>query len=325
MQHPKSYPYRISLAAISTLLAFSLILGACQSATPAGPAKVKLALLPIIDALPVLVAQQEGLFTANNVNVEVLPVASAAERDQVITSGQADGMINEALSTMFYNKDALQVQIVRFARAASAEHPLFSILASGKSGINSVDGLKGVPVGISEGTIIEYLLDRLLAKEGFSQDEIKHIAVPKIPDRMALLGTGELKAAMLPEPAASAARGQGAITILDDSKHPELSLSTWAFRKAFIEQNPEAVKGFLKAIEEAVVMINKDPSKYTQLLVDQKILSPQLAGTFQVPSFVTAGVPSQAHWDDVLAWAKAKGLLAKDVSYSDSVTDQYLP
>ena len=82
---------------------------------------------------------------------------------------------------------------------------------------------------------------------------------------------------------------------------------------------------FLKALEEAVVKINEDPSKYTQLLVDQKILAPALAGTFKVPSFVTAGVPSQAHWDDVLAWAKAKGLLANDVSYTDSVTGEYLP
>jgi hypothetical protein len=36
-------------------------------------------------------------------------------------------------------------------------------------------------------------------------------------------------------------------------------------------------------------------------------------------------VPSQAHWDDVLAWAKANGLLANDVTYSDSVTGEYLP
>jgi NitT/TauT family transport system substrate-binding protein len=257
--------------------------------------------------------------------VEVLSAASAAERDQVISSGQADGMINEALSTMFYNKETPQVQVVRFARAASPESPLFSILASAASGINSVDGLKGVQVGISEGTIIEYLLDRLLEKEGFAPDEIQHIAVPRIPDRMSLLGTGELSAGMLPEPAATAAQGQGAVKVLDDSKYPELSLSTWAFRKEFIEQNPEAVRNFLKALEEAVVKINEDPSKYTQLLVDQKILAPALAGTFKVPSFVTAGVPSQAHWDDVLAWAKAKGLLANDVSYTDSVTGEYLP
>jgi NitT/TauT family transport system substrate-binding protein len=325
MQSRKSLHYRYGLIALSVILALSLVLSACQSSASTGPATVKLALLPIIDALPVLVAQQEGLFEANNVNVEIISVASAAERDQVISSGQADGMINEALSTMFYNKEAPQVEIVRFARAASPESPLFSILASADSGITSTDGLKGVEVGISEGTIIEYLQDRLLEKEGFSEAEIKHIAVPKIPDRLNLLGTGQLNAAMLPEPAATAALGQGAVKVLDDSKHPELSLSTWAFRKEFIEQNPEAMRNFLKALEEAVAKINEDPAKYSQLLVDQKILAPALVGTFQVPTFITAGVPSETHWDDVLAWAKAKGLLAGDVSYSDSVTGQYLP
>lgn len=325
MHSRKPLRNRYALPALSTILALSLVLSACQSAATTGPATVKLALLPIIDTLPVLVAQQEGLFETNNVNVEVISVASAAERDQVITSGQADGMINEALSTMFYNKETPQVQIVRFARAASAESPLFSILASSASGINSVEGLKGVQVGISEGTIIEYLQDRLLEKEGFAPDEIQHIAVPKIPDRMNLLGTGQIDAAMLPEPAATAALGQGAVKVLDDSQHPELSLSTWSFRKEFTEQNPEAVRNFLKALEEAVAKINADPSKYSQLLVDQKILAPALASTFQVPVFITAGVPPQAHWDDVLAWAKAKGLLGGDVSYSDSVTGDYLP
>lgn len=325
MQYRNSFRYRYVFPVLSFILALSLVLSACQTAPQEGPATIKLALLPIIDSLPVLVAQQEGLFETNNVNVEVISVASAAERDQVITSGQADGMINEALSTMFYNKDNPQVQIVRFARAASAESPLFSILASTASGISSVDGLKGVEVGISEGTIIEYLLDRLLEREGFAEEEIQHIAVPKIPDRMNLLGNGQIDAAMLPEPAATAALGQGAVKVLDDSQHPELSLSTWAFRDEFIEQNPEALRNFLKALEEAVVKINEDPSKYSQLLVDQKILAPALVGSFQVPAFITAGVPAETHWADVLAWAKAKGLLTNDVSYSDSVTSQYLP
>lgn len=330
----KSKNIKIHLSALALLLlALSLVLSACQSTppaeatevAPAEPVKLKLALLPIIDTLPILVAQQEGLFEANNVDVEVIPVASAAERDQVIASGQADGMINEALSTMLYNKDQTQVQIVRFARASSSEHPLFWILASSTSGINSVEGLKNVEIGVSEGTIIEYITDRLLEKEGLASDEIKNLAVPKIPDRIALLGTGQLKAATLPDPAASLARQQGAVSILDDSKYPELSLSTLAFRKPFIDQNSQAIKNFLKAIEAAVERINQDPSKYTDLLVEQKVLPAPLAETFQVPPFITAGVPNEAHWNDVLAWAKAEGLFDKDISYSESVTTQYLP
>lgn len=331
-----SCPIRCYYAVIFIFVfSMGMFLAACGPSAPAAqpvvsggqaqPVTLKLAVLPIIDALPMYVAQKEGLFEKHGVQVEFVPVASAAERDQVIAAGQADGMINEALSTAFYNRDKVQVQIVRFARAATREWPLFSILASGKSGIQAVDDLKGVEIGISQGTVIEYLSDRLLQAEGLSPQEIQFIAVPKIPDRLNLLGTGELKAAMLPEPAASLALKGGARLILDDTRHPEYSYSTITFRKPVIDQQPQAIRGFLAAIEEATALINTDPARYGGLLVEQKVVPPDLAGKFNTPTFVTAGVPSQAQWDDVIAWAKSRGLLDAAVSYADSVNAGFLP
>ena len=321
-------------------LFFSVVLSACgatgietaepvaateEAVVPAEPMSLKLALIPVLDSLPVYVAQQEGLFDKHGLQVEVIPVPSAPERDQIISAEQADGMVNEILSTQLYNKDDTRIQIVRFARTATADSALFRILASGNSGIETADGLKGVDIGISEGTVIEYLTNRLLQEKGFQPDEIKTIPVPKISERMALLGTGELKAAMLPEPLSSLAVQSGARVVLDDTIKPEISNSVYSFRKAAIEQNPDAIRAFLTAIEEAVALINADPQKYSNLLVEQKIVPAPLAGSFQVPQFVTAGVPTQAQWEDVLAWAKETGIISTDVSYQDSVTDSYLP
>lgn len=305
--------------------------GACaRPAAPAGGSAsemvtVKIAVLPILDALPMYVAQQEGYFKAHNVRVEFIPAASAAERDQVIAAGQADGMINEIVSVLFYNRDKIQVQIVRFARVAGPDAPMFRILASAQSGITSVEGLKNTPIGISQGTVIEYLTDRLLQQEGLQAGEIQSVAVPKIPDRMALLGTGELKAAMLPDPTSSLAIQQGARMILDDTRHPEFSHSTYAFRKAFIDQHPQAVQGFLAAIETAVQAINADPTRWNALLGEQKLVPTPLLNAFSVPKFVAASVPDEKQWKDVLAWTKEKGLLQKDVSFQDSITARYLP
>lgn len=316
---------------LASVLLLSLVLTACaQASSPttkpgAEPVTLKIAVLPILDTLPMYVAQQEGLFEARGIKVEFIPVSSAAERDQVINAGQADGMINEIVSTQFYNKDKIQVQIVRFARTATADSPMFRILAAGNSGITSVDGLKGVPIGISQGTVIEYLTDRLLKGEGFTSDEIKTIAVPKISDRMALLGSGELKAGMLPEPLSTLAEQQGARVILDDTSHPEFSYSTIAFRKAVIDQHPDAIKAFLAAIEDATKQINQDPAKWSGLLTEQKLVPAPLAGSFPVPKFVTASVPTEAQWADVLSWAKEKGLITNDVSYKDSVNASFLP
>lgn len=315
----------------SLLIFFSLILASCSAALPtvstqpAAPVTLRIALIPVLDALPMYVAQQEGLFQAHGVKVEFVPVASGAQRDQLISSGQADGMINEVLSTLFYNKEQIQVQTVRYARAATPDAALFRILAAKNSGIKSPQDLKGVGIGISQGTIIDYLTDRLLKVEGLKADEIKTVAVPGINDRMALLSSGELKAAMLPEPVSSLAIQQGATLILDDTKHPEYSFSTITFRKAVIDQHPEAIRAFIAAIEDAVQKINLDSTGWNDLLLNQKLLPPQLKDIFKVPEFVTKGVPTEAQWDDVVSWAKEKGLLDKDISYQESVTASFLP
>jgi len=334
---------RLTFKLFTVLVFFSLVVSACAPAATPAPAEapatqapfqtvppsemvtVRLALLRILDTLPMYVAQEEGLFAARGIQVEFIPVGSAAERDQVIVAGQADGMINEVVSTLLYNKDQIQVQIVRFARTATSTAAQYSILAASQSGITTPDGLKGVEIGISQGTVIEYITDRLLQAEGLSPSDIKNIAVPKIDVRMNLLASGELKAATLPDPFSSLAIQGGAVIITDDSRHPEYGYSTIAFRKAFIDEHPEAVQAFLSAIEEATAMINANPEQWQNLLTDLQMIPAPLAGSYKITAYPTAGLTSEAQWNDVMSWAKDKGLIPGDVSYVDSVNASFLP
>ena len=309
---------RIVLALFSLLL----VLSACA---PQTAGSLKIAVLPIIDTLPMYVAQQEGLFAKHGVNVEFIPVASAPERDQLLAAGGADGTINETLAVMLFNKENIQMQVVRYALRPTAGNGHFFILASARSGISSVDGLKGVEIGVSQGTVIEYVTERLLQADGFTADEIKTIAVPKIPDRMALLVSGELPAGVMPDPLASLVVSQGGVIVTDDSSHPEYGFSVISFRKAVIDANPEAIKGFLAAVEEATGLLNADPAKYKNLLSEQKLVPPPLMESYRAPIFPTAGVPTAEEWTDALDWLKDKGILTADVSYEDSVNASLLP
>ena len=314
---------------IPLLLSLIFLVSACATAaTPAAPAEpvtLKFAVLPIIDALPMYVAQQEGLFTKHNLNVEFIPVASAPERDQILVAGQADGTINETLAVMAFNKASIQMQVVRYALRPTEGHGHFFIIASSKSGITDVNGLKGVEIGVSQGTVIEYVTDRLLEAAGFTADEIKTIAVPKIPDRMALLASGELKAGVMPDPLASLVVGQGGVIVADDSSHPEYGFSVISLRKQFIDENTDAVKGFLAAIEEATVLVNNEPAKFKNLLSEQNLVPAPLLDTYQAPVYPVAGVPTEAEWQDGLNWLHEKGMLDVDVSYADSVNASLLP
>ncbi len=305
----------------------AVLLSACGGAAPAAQEDptLKIAVLPILDALPMYVADAQGYFKDAGIKVEFVPVASAAERDQIIQAGQADGMINDLVSTVLYNKDAQKIAIVRFARTASPDQAQYSIVASKDSGITSPDQLKGVDIGISEGTVIAYTTDRLLQNAGLAKDDIKTTNVPKIPDRLQLLAEGKMKAANMPEPFATLAEQGGAVRVLDDRSLPSVGTSEISFLANTLKSKPETVKKFLAAVDKATADVNSNPDKWNTLLSDKKLIAAPLIGKYVLPKFPTASVPSEAQLKDVMAWMQEKGLIKQEVPYSQLVDSSYLP
>jgi NitT/TauT family transport system substrate-binding protein len=332
----KAIPYsrarRLVFAVLTVLVVLPLILTACTpqaqpASKPVAVEKValKIAVLPIIDALPFYVAQKQGYFSTNNLDVTFVAAASAAERDQLIVAGQADGMINDMVSVALYNKQSVQVQTVRFARVADSKTAMYRVLAAKDSGLKAPADLAGVQIGMSQGTVIDYVTSRLLQKEGLSSEQIQSVAVPKLPDRMALLGKGELKAATLPEPFGTIAQQAGAVLVVDDSKYPEYGNSVITFRKTVIDQHPWAIKAFLAAVERAVADINQSPETWRPLLGEYKMVPQAVQASYPMPTFPGASIPTEAQWKDVIDWAMARKMIEADLKYGDSITGEYLP
>lgn len=284
-----------------------------------GTGALRIAVLPVLDALPLYVAEAEGYFAAQGIKVELITAASAAERDQLLQAGQIDGFITDLVALALYNRDSVQVVAVRYAMVPTADFAQFRILAASKSGVTTVEDLRGVPIGVSEGTVIEYVTHRLLEAEGLSTDTIATLAVPKIPDRMALLDAGELDAATLPEPLAALAIQQGAVLIVDDTRHPEIACSLYAFRKGVIDQQPQTVRAFLDAINQASTAINVDKNRWSALLAEKGLVPVPLAGAYILPDYPADAVPTEAQFADAVAWLQATGRLTTTPRYEDSV------
>ena len=323
---------------IAVILTLNLALAACgagQAGAPqvagAGsqatqpPITIRVSILPILESLPTYVADSQGYFAAQGIRIQYVPVASSAARDQLFVSGQLDAGITDMVSTSLMNKNGPVLIIVRFGRVATSTYPDYRILAGKNSGIHSVADLRGVPIAVSQATVIQYVTERMLQKQGFRPEDIQEVNIPNISDRMAVLVSGRAGAATIPDPLASVAISQGAYAVLADSQYPELGNSELGFTKTFIDQHPEAVRGFLKATEEAVRDINGDKQKWIPLLVSKNLLSTALVGKYTLPDFPLASVPSEAQWQDVIAWEKSKGFLNTDVPYSSSVSAAYLP
>ncbi len=304
--------------------------GVLESPLPPPPADkevptLRMALLPILDVLPIHVADRNGYFEQVGVRVELVPVKSAQERDALMQAGQVDGMLTDLISPVLFNQDRPQIMVVRTALKAYPDSPLFRLLARPGSEVKSPADLAGVEIGISHNSVIEYLTDRMLEHAGLTADQIAVQEVSAIPVRFELLLNGEIPAATLPDPLASGAMAAGAVLVMDDTSIPELSQSVLAFSVKTLETRPEAVRRFLQAWEMAVQELNARPEAYQDLLIEVGRVPESIQGTYQMPPFPEAGVPTPEQLADVVQWALDKGLVEKDVPYEQIVDGSYLP
>lgn len=304
----------------------SLLIGGLTGCAPkpTAPVTVRVGVLPILDTLPLYVAEAQGYFTQEALNVELIPVASAAERDQLLQAGQLDATISDLVALTLANQDVIRLVAVRTAMVATANYPQFRLLVPGTSTWQTPQDLRDVAIGVSQGTVIEYVTTRLLQHAGLSDADIVTTAVPKISDRMTLLQSGELDAATLPEPLASLAVQQGARVLLDDTSAPQYSTSVYVFDAAFLKAHPEAVRAFLRAIQKATQDINTDKTRWSDLLSAKKLVPTPVLGSYELPDYPDAGVPTVNQLQDVADWLTRKGLLKHPPVYTNIVKSDWL-
>ncbi len=288
------------------------------TSSPVAPA-LRIGMLPIADTGPFYVAEVEGYFAEAGVAVELVPVASAAERDQLLITGRIDGAVSDLIAVALFNAEEPRIRIVRKARQAFSDSAQFSIMVPEDSGITSVGDLAGVEIAVSENSVIQYVTERLLQLEGLDPEDIRTINVPKIPVRFQLLEQGQVQAATLPDPLSSLAQLQGARVILDDSSHPEISQSVIVFRVPVIEERPEAVRRVMAAYERAVAAIADRPEAYHNLLVEQGRVPDALRDQYRFPRLPEPSVPTPEEWQDAVEWAMGAGLLKAPVAYEAAV------
>jgi NitT/TauT family transport system substrate-binding protein len=303
------------------VLALSLLLAACGSQEQP---TLRMALLPIMDTLPFYVAEQQGFYADEGIEVVLLPAKSAQERDALLQAGEVDGMLTDLPGVGIFNRDEAQVKVVVVARKAYLESPLFRVLSAPNSGITTPEQLAGVEIAISQNTVIEYITDRLLTLSGVSADQIAIQEISAIPVRFEQLMADQIQAATLPDPLAQGAVAAGANLVVDDSQFTDYAQSVLVFGVDAIKNKPETIAKFLKAWDRAAAELNTNPEAYRELLIEQGRVPESIQGSYSMPPFPRLEITSEAQWADVVDWLMEKGLIDEPIAYGDAIDDSFL-
>ena len=130
--------------------------------------------MPDLDSLPLIIADHNGYFKEEGIQVKIEHFKSAADRDTALQTGKIDGAISDMLSVVFFNDNKFDVKIT------SKTDGSFKLISGKNSGISKIEQSAGKSIGISKNTIIEYLTDRIMESSNIDVNSPKKVAIPKI-------------------------------------------------------------------------------------------------------------------------------------------------
>lgn len=277
-------------------------------------AELKLGLLPSIDAIPFVIAHEQGFDQQHGVLLDIETFKSAKDRDVAFQAGKVDGISADLVAISIYNEAGLDVKIT------STTFGEFDLL-TGNSEIQDVKDLKGKTVILSKNTSTQYTVAMMLKQAGLTEQDIRITEVPQIPTRLELLKNKKADAAILPEPFVTMGQAAG-LRMLSSTHEANINPFVLAFPQSAIDAKADAIRAMYAAYDEAVAyMQSHDKADYIDLVIEEVGYPETLKEQIEVPAYIPANQVDVKEVEAAFAWAREQGLLTKDITPEDVISD----
>jgi NitT/TauT family transport system substrate-binding protein len=281
-------PSRAGVPVFAALLAaVVLLLAACggSDSPTSGPngiekRSITVAALPIVDDAPLFLAQKQGLFAAEGLDVRIQTLQQSSLAIPGLIKGDIDvvGGGNYVTFLLANDSGALKVRILH---AGYEARPGVDVVLVGRSSpIRSPADLAGKKVAVNILNNVQSLtLDAVLAAEGVDPSTIHYVQIP-FPNMAAALQRGQVDAAYTVEPfTTDATRTLGARTVVDATSGPTANfpLSGYFATDRFVTRNPNTARAFQRALAKAQALAADRKTLEGVLVTYTKITAPDAA------------------------------------------------
>ena len=302
------------LAVIFSLMLFMTVgCGPEQQGKDTKLSKLTIGLMPDTDSIPFIIAAERGYFAEEGVEVELIPFKSAMERDAALQSGNLDGAVSDLLAVIFARSGGFSMHAVSYTDGN------YNLVAGGNAGISAAADLRGKEIAISRNTIIEYVTDEILSVNGMKEQDVSKVVIPQIPVRLEMLQSGNLAAAVLPEPMASVAVASGS-RYVTGSGDLGINPGVIVFTDSSINEKAQSIRAMYRAYNKAVKYLNDTPrAEYIDLVMEKSGFPAPARDALDLKPYRSAGLPAEKDVEETVRWVKNKEL-GGDYSYDDLVS-----
>ena len=211
-------------------------------------------------------AQQEGLFKKNGLDVELLHIASSSRGIQAILAGEIGFSYMDGQNQAQANLKGANIALV----LGATNKQVFSLMA--KPEFKRVTDLRGKKIGITRvGSSTHTSALFALNASGLKQNDYQILPLLEVPNILTALLTGQIDAGVVSPPTNSRARKAGFNELMNLAKDgPEyVSVGVGASR-AYIKANEDTVRRVVRSYAEGVQIFRNN--KAAALRMIQKYL-----------------------------------------------------
>lgn len=259
--------HRISRRAALGALAGSLIAARIPAVRAEAKLRVGKAVVENIGFLPLNVGMEAGIFERQGLTIEALDFAGGAKIAQAMAARAVDISLSAGPDMAFVAKGAPEIAV-----GAITESPAFMAFCVGaQSTARTSDDLKGKKVGItSPGSLTEWLVNELDRVKGWNAegDRIVKVAIGgATPTAMAALKTGQVDATISARQVGYLFEEQQAGRLLFDAAEyvHTIEMNTIFASTVLVQQNPDAVRRFLKGWYETVAFMKSHKAESVEI------------------------------------------------------------
>lgn len=265
----------ISRRGALAVLGGSLVALSAPAAKAADTLRVGKAVAQVFGYIPLDIGMKYGFFAKQGLQIEETSFVSGSALAQAITAGAVDITLSGGPDMAFTAKGAPEIAV-----ATITTSPAFMGIAVGsQSSARTADDLKGKKIAVtSPGSLTYWLVDELNRVKGWSGDDRAiPVAIGGAPStQLAAIRTGEVEGSIGGLQVGYQLEEQHAGRLLVDisSYVKELELFVAFASTAVVQQNPDAVRRFLRGWYDAVAFMKSHKAESVQLAAQVLAWSP---------------------------------------------------
>ena len=211
---------------------------------------------------PWAIAEQEGLFAKNNVNVQMKWFDGYLESMEAFAAGQLDGNCQTLNDTISFAAEAVNGEVAILVNDNSAGNDKIIVTQD----INTVEDLKGKQVAVEEGVVDDFLLTLALESKGMKRDDVQIVPL-ETGAAAAAFASGQVDAVgAFPPFWLTALKREGSKELISSKEFPGSIPDLLVVSQKLIDEQPDVAQGLVNTWFDILDFMEQNPEQADEIM-----------------------------------------------------------